>query len=150
MKPGFVYLLRAENGLCKIGRSQDPDARLGTFGVFPIAVTLIHRIETNDMVWLERHLHRFFAEFRVRGEWFGLSQMQLAGLLSRGAWDRPAEDQVRHHVALYADIDADVKDRFTQLCAARGRKLAVEVQIALRRYLDAEEAKENLPPLEAP
>lgn len=50
---------------------------------------------------------------------------------------------------VYADVDALTKRRLERLAKARHRKLAAEVQLALDRYLDAEEKKErDLPPLE--
>ncbi len=49
---------------------------------------------------------------------------------------------------LYVDIDADLKRRMNRLAGVRSRKLNAEVQIALKRYLEAEEKKEkDLPPL---
>jgi predicted transcriptional regulator len=42
---------------------------------------------------------------------------------------------------LYANIDADLKDRLDRLAAASSRKLIAEIEMALRRYLDEEEAK---------
>lgn len=45
---------------------------------------------------------------------------------------------------LYVDIDSDVKRRMDRLAAARMRKLNAEVQMALVRYLQAEEKREGL------
>ncbi len=51
-------------------------------------------------------------------------------------------------IPLYVDIDSDLKRRMDRLAAARSRKLNAEVQIAIKRYLEAEEKKEkDLPPL---
>jgi hypothetical protein len=144
--PGYVYILRADNGLYKIGRSEDPEGRLAGLGVLPLPVVLLHRIATNDMVWLERCLHRLFSEFRVRGEWFALSASQVAGLLARQSWDRTAEDIDRPRATLYANIDADLKDRLDRLAAANSRTLAAQMELVLRRYLQQEEAKLNDPP----
>jgi predicted transcriptional regulator len=47
---------------------------------------------------------------------------------------------------LYVDIDADLKDRLDRLAAAHARKLTAEVEMALREFLNREEAK--LPPPE--
>jgi hypothetical protein len=141
MTPGFVYLLRADNGLYKIGRSEDPEGRLAGLGVLPLPVVLLHRIASNDMVWLERRLHRLFSEFRVRGEWFALSESQVAGFLAREAWDRTAEDPDPRRATLYAEIDADLKDGLARLARAHSRTLAAEMELVLRRYLEQEEAK---------
>jgi hypothetical protein len=47
-RAGFVYLLRADNGVCKIGRSKDPEARARGLDTSPLAVELLHRIASND------------------------------------------------------------------------------------------------------
>lgn len=71
---GRVYLLRAENGLHKIGRTANPSDRLKTFSVkLPFQVQFEHLIETNDMYALESKLHKLFAEKNIAGEWFELS-----------------------------------------------------------------------------
>lgn len=73
-KPGYVYLLRSENGYYKIGRTQDPQNRVKTFGIqLPFEVEYECLIKTDAMVKLEKQLHDHFAHKRIKGEWFNLS-----------------------------------------------------------------------------
>lgn len=70
---GYVYLLRAENGIYKIGRSAIPEARINAYNTHsPIEIELICLIKTRDMHRLEAELHRKYAAKRGRGEWFVL------------------------------------------------------------------------------
>jgi 5-methylcytosine-specific restriction endonuclease McrA len=46
-------------------------------------------------------------------------------------------------LTLYANIDADLKDRLDKLADRRGRKLTAEVEIMVRRYLAVEEPKQD-------
>lgn len=81
--PGFVYLFSAANGLFKIGYSKNPDKRLsGINGESPIQVVLVHKIATNDMMWLEKKLHRKYANKRAHGEWFRLSKANVKAISS--------------------------------------------------------------------
>ncbi len=83
MVPGEVYLVRADNGLYKIGRSANAASRIKTLTVqLPYGIELIHVIKTEDTVGLERRLHTHFAALRKRGEWFELSADDVAWLLA--------------------------------------------------------------------
>lgn len=76
--PGYVYLLRAENGICKIGRSAVPEARISAYATHsPIDIELICLIKTRDMHRLEAELHRKYAAKRGRGEWFALDASDI-------------------------------------------------------------------------
>ena len=81
VKPGYVYLLLAKNGLVKIGRSVNPRSRIdGIISTAPTHVGLYHLIQTHDMFGLERHLHLRFEESRHHGEWFRISDPDLEDL----------------------------------------------------------------------
>lgn len=69
---GYVYLLRGQNGLYKIGLSKDAERRLKNFEGLPFDVDYICVIESEDMRGLEASLHKRFAAKRVKGEWFDL------------------------------------------------------------------------------
>lgn len=65
-----VYLMRADNGLWKIGRAHDVVKRHASLNTqSPVA---IHRHSQVDTEWAEFEfvLHASWARFRVRGEWF--------------------------------------------------------------------------------
>lgn len=77
-KPGYVYLFKADNGVYKIGQSVDPDARITSLGVkLPYELESVHRIETHDMNELESDLHDRFADKRLEGEWFELTESDV-------------------------------------------------------------------------
>jgi hypothetical protein len=72
-RSGYVYVLRADNGLFKIGRTSNPNIRLTTLGIkLPYALTIVVILATNDMHALESDLHERFASKRKKGEWFDL------------------------------------------------------------------------------
>lgn len=81
---GYVYLLQSSTGYYKIGRARNPNNRMATFGVkLPFEVEYRHLIKTDDMFALEAELHRRYADCRVNGEWFNLSDEQVAEICKR-------------------------------------------------------------------
>jgi hypothetical protein len=71
---GFVYLIRIETGLYKIGKAKDMTKRLQPFGVlFPMKWELVYQFKSNDYSAAEARLHHKFAEKRDIGEWFRLT-----------------------------------------------------------------------------
>ena len=80
---GYVYVLKSQDGLYKIGKSISPTVRIRSLGVvLPFSIEPIHLIESDDYTVAESILHRKFAASRVRGEWFSLSGADLEWLLS--------------------------------------------------------------------
>jgi hypothetical protein len=76
MAKGFVYLLASENGLTKIGSTNNLDRRIGEIrAMIPVDVTLVNSIYSSDYQRIERELHTIFTNQRkwVKGEWFKLS-----------------------------------------------------------------------------
>lgn len=90
-KAGFVYLIRAENGLTKIGRSLDPPRRLIDLDISAVEIELLHQIQTDDMVWLEGYLHGRYDACHKRKEWFDLTTEDISELLAVKQWNRPAD-----------------------------------------------------------
>lgn len=80
MIQGFVYFIRAENtGYVKIGRTGDLIIRLQTLERdYNTKIEVIHYISTYDTVTLEKTMHKLFADKRVEGEWFNLSDNDIA------------------------------------------------------------------------
>lgn len=73
-RTGFIYLIKADNGFYKIGRTSDPEDRIRTFAVkLPFEVEYVCVVNTPDMYALEAKLHLKFADRRVNGEWFELT-----------------------------------------------------------------------------
>ena len=76
-KPGFVYLLRG-NDQHKIGRTKHVDDRMKQISQkLPFEIELVHAIETDDTETLEAQLHDRFADRRLKGEWFDLSEQDV-------------------------------------------------------------------------
>lgn len=90
VRAGCVYVVES-GGAYKIGKAVDVAVRLSAIQVAtPGVVALAHVIRSDDAVWLEAMLHRRFADRRVRGEWFALTQEDLAKVRPIGVWDRTA------------------------------------------------------------
>lgn len=80
--PTSVYLIRAANNLIKIGIAKDVSQRLQQLDTMsPLPLDLIATLDTTSARRLERKLHERFAHKRVRGEWFGLSDEDIAWVL---------------------------------------------------------------------
>lgn len=73
-RPGYIYLLKSEIGMYKIGRTKHLNKRFPEFNTFlPFQVSLEHSFWAQDYVAAEKFLHWCFAEKRGRGEWFALT-----------------------------------------------------------------------------
>lgn len=92
---GFVYLLETSDRYQKIGFSHTPWHRHRKFVNLPFAVWLSHVIVAGERT-LEGEIHRRFRFKRVRGEWFCLSDHEVA------AFKRLSE--VKSATALPADF----------------------------------------------
>jgi hypothetical protein len=66
---------RASNGMYKIGRALNPNARIGrlTGTIVPLDVEALACCEAEDYVGLEMELHERFVAQRGRGEWFAFT-----------------------------------------------------------------------------
>lgn len=82
-KKGFVYLIRAENGLYKIGKAKNVSTRLQPFSVhFPMKWDLVHSFRSNNYSDAEKNLHGVYAEKRDIGEWFKLSEEDVNHIMA--------------------------------------------------------------------
>jgi hypothetical protein len=80
---GYVYLIRAENGLHKIGKAKNITARMKPFSVeFPMKWDLVHFFASDDYSAAEETLHRLFHDKRGVGEWFQLLPEDVAYITS--------------------------------------------------------------------
>ena len=77
-RPGFVYVLQGPDGNYKIGRTIDYRGRIDSLTVkLPFDVHPLMVIRSDDYCALEKMLHDRFADKRVRGEWFALSEQDI-------------------------------------------------------------------------
>ena len=78
----YIYLMRDERtGLVKIGKSQNPQYREKTLQSDNPLIVLVH--SWAGLPAEEKALHNEFAEKRVRGEWFQLSDEDIASIKDR-------------------------------------------------------------------
>ena len=76
--PG-VYFVKSVSGHTKIGRSRNIADRIKTFGVkLPFEVKIFHFISTSRCIELEKYFHSRYRDNRINGEWFELSDDELA------------------------------------------------------------------------
>lgn len=76
---GYVYILAAENGMFKIGKSRKPKIRIGTIQTAsPVRISVYRVFKSSEYSHMEQHLHELFADFRKLGEWFALTEEELA------------------------------------------------------------------------
>jgi len=77
-KSGYIYVLRADNGLYKIGRSVNIDGRIKRLEtVLPYELEFVCAIEAEDYITTEERLHQVFADKCVKGEWFELAKADI-------------------------------------------------------------------------
>ena len=76
--PGRVYLLKADNGLYKIGYSKNVQARIKQIQKnTPHSIEIVCSIETDEVRMLEGKLHDKYRAALTKYEWFLLSPDQV-------------------------------------------------------------------------
>jgi hypothetical protein len=84
---GYVYLIRIENGLYKIGKAKNIDERIKPFKVsFPMSWEIIHAFMSHDYSKAEITLHERFSDKRTVGEWFTLDEQDVQSIKSIKDW----------------------------------------------------------------
>lgn len=85
---GYIYLFQNPRTLeVKIGATKRLKHRLAQISKREgVACVLLHSIPTNHYFQLEHAIHDQFAECRVRGEWFKLSDADIAILRGIDVW----------------------------------------------------------------
>lgn len=74
-RSGYVYIIRAETGHYKVGRSKNVPQRMRLFAVkLPFKFDIIRYFPCTDMYLAEKELHEALAGYRTQGEWFNLTQ----------------------------------------------------------------------------
>lgn len=87
-KSGYIYVLRADNGLYKIGRSVNIDGRIKRLEtVLPYELELVCAVKAKDYITTEAKLHQVFADKCVKGEWFQLTEADIEYIKGLGAQD---------------------------------------------------------------
>lgn len=84
MRHFSVYLVKAENGLTKIGVSRDPKKRFdGLCTMSPIDLELIFYASSLWGRRLEKHFHERFKDKRIKGEWFNLDDEDIESIKAK-------------------------------------------------------------------
>ena len=91
---GYVYIIKSDTGLYKIGLTTHPKRRLEELqkAYYPERLRFDRLIETDNMMATERQLHNIFARKHVLGEWFALSEK-----------DFDLVDRVAENIRIYLD-----------------------------------------------
>lgn len=80
---GSVYLMKSGSHF-KIGRSNSVGRRAYELAIqLPEKLELVHVIETDDPVGIERYWHERFADRRANGEWFALTKADVSAFRRR-------------------------------------------------------------------
>ena len=88
-KTTFIYLVLDERtGCIKIGQSKNPSAREKTLQSENLQNTMV--FSSPGDAELEQELHQEYAQFRVRGEWFKLTEDQVESIKKRVLNSNPA------------------------------------------------------------
>ncbi len=84
MSQKAIYLIRAENGLVKIGLGESPKKRLSQAqSSSPIRLELIHMASVDNAEEVEKSLHQLYAAKRSHGEWFQLTEDDVSDIKNR-------------------------------------------------------------------
>ncbi len=77
-KDGYVYFIKAENGLTKIGETISPKSRYSNIkSMVPMYTEFLFAVKTDNAPGLEEKLHEKFSNKREMGEWFRLSEKDI-------------------------------------------------------------------------
>lgn len=81
-RPGYIYLVKA-SGYYKIGLSKQPKVRFSQIGLqLPFPFEVLHIISATNMYETESKLHQKYAHQRLNGEWFSLTESEVAEICS--------------------------------------------------------------------
>jgi hypothetical protein len=77
-----VYIAEHSDGFLKVGVSRDPWTRVEELDVGPHPLELRYVYPTDHAYRVEQTIHHYWSEHNVRGEWFDVTDRQLAELLA--------------------------------------------------------------------
>lgn len=79
MSKGYVYFIKNHSdNLIKIGKTRDLKLRLSQLKYqFGDQLELVHSIQSDKAIQMEKDVHEKFADKRKHGEWFDLSEIDI-------------------------------------------------------------------------
>jgi Meiotically up-regulated gene 113 len=84
MTGGFIYVIRGDHNLIKVGITTNPRARLSslrTASAFPIDYSYLAAITGNSGAEIEHSVHQLLEQHRCHGEWFDVApEMAVAAI----------------------------------------------------------------------
>jgi predicted GIY-YIG superfamily endonuclease len=83
----FLYVIKGDHGLCKIGITANPDQRLAQLqyaAKTPLSFAWIGAAKDRTVA-IEREAHGMLAQYRRQGEWFEVSSDAAVGAISAAA-----------------------------------------------------------------
>ena len=86
---GFIYVIRGEHGLIKVGSSTNPRARLAqlrTASPFPLEIDYLGFTRADLYVEVEKTAHAILADHRVNLEWFDCEPDLAVAAIHRAAY----------------------------------------------------------------
>lgn len=97
-----VYVLRADNGVIKIGMTSNLEQRIRRLGYkYSLTFDLIYEFKCESNKFLEKHLLETFSEKRIEGEWFNLDEADVKAIPSHvDEWLAIQEEKRRKGVEL--------------------------------------------------
>jgi T5orf172 domain len=84
----FVYVVKADDGLCKIGMTTNPNARLAQLrsgSASPLEFAWIGAPK-GDTIAIERDAHAMLDKYRKSGEWFAVEPDAAVGTIHAAAF----------------------------------------------------------------
>jgi hypothetical protein len=115
-KGSFVYVIRGDHHMCKIGVSTNPTARLATLrngSPFPLSFAFIGATDGANGFAIEQKTHRVLDKHRVEGEWFDIPEE----LAIATVWAAAASLGEK-----MATVDPSRVDEVIRLCASDERE----------------------------
>jgi len=106
----FLYVIKSDSGLCKIGISANPNARLAQLrsaSAVPLEFAWIGAPKDNTVA-IEREAHSMLDKYRRGGEWFAISPDAAVGAIHAAAY-RLAQPVL--------DLDAAKAEQIRQIAA---------------------------------
>jgi predicted GIY-YIG superfamily endonuclease len=104
----FIYVVKSGNGLCKIGMTTNPNARLAQLrsgSASPLEFAWIGAPKA-DTIAIEREAHKMLDQYRRNGEWFAVAPDAAVGAIHSVAYRRGQP---------VLDLTADQAERIRQI-----------------------------------